>query len=125
VKPPETIVVDMGWIRDLNHAERAQFAKQAMDLGAHFEPRERENITGVFLNLTSVGLWLSVGAKEAQGVESVVPTDWTTPTDQFRDDLGTAVAFILRLTEDPTTFPAVRAGWSEVMDDLKRQMGAL
>ncbi len=30
--------------------------KQAMDLGAYFEPRERENITGVFLNLASVGL---------------------------------------------------------------------
>lgn len=66
-----------------------------------------------------------MGAQEAQGVESVVPTDWTTPSDQFRDDLGTAVAFILRLTEDPTTLPAVRAWWTDVMEDLKRQMAGL
>lgn len=111
----------MGWIRGLTTEERTQFY-QAADLGALFGPRERENITGVFLNMASLALYIGPHADDAGGASSVIPTEWTTPTDHFRDDLGTIVAFPLRLVDDPATFPAVARGWASVMDDLKRQM---
>jgi hypothetical protein len=119
---PDWIEVDMSWIRDLTDAERAQFSKQAMELGAHFEPRDRHNVTGVFLNLGTAAMVIGPQSPGTGPVHSLIPTEWTTPDDQFRDDLGTIVAFVLRLAEDPTTLPAVRAGWSKVMADQRLQM---
>jgi hypothetical protein len=119
---PDWIEVDMSWIRDLTDAERAQFSKQALDLGAHFEPRDRHNVTGVFLNLGTAAMVIGQQSLGTGPFHSSIPTESTTPDDQFRDDLGTIVAFVLRLAEDPTTLRAVATGWVSVMADLKRQM---
>jgi hypothetical protein len=119
---PNWIEVDMSWIRDLTDEERSQFAKQAMELGRQFEPRDRHNVTGVFLNLATVAMVIGPQTAGSGPVGSSIPTEWTTPSYQFRDDLGTIVAFVLRLAEDPTTLPAVRAGWTRVMGDLKAQI---
>ena len=119
---PDWIEVDMSWVRELGDSERAQFSKQALELGALFEGRDRHNVTGVFLNLGTAAMVIGPQGPGAGPVTSSIPTEWTTPKDQFRDDLGTIVAFVLQLAEDPATLQAVRAGWSKVMNDLKAQM---
>ena len=57
----------MGWIRGLTTEERTEFYQQATDLGALFGPRERENITGVFLNMASLALYIGPHADDAAG----------------------------------------------------------
>jgi hypothetical protein len=91
---PNWIEVDMPWMRELSDSERAQFHQQAMALGRHFQRRDRHNVTGVFLNLGTAAMVIGPRAPGVGPVKSSIPTEWTTPEDQFRDDLGTIVAFM-------------------------------
>jgi hypothetical protein len=49
---------------------------------------------------------------------TVVMKDETAPSDQYRDDLGTILAFLLPIADDPGTLPAVQSAWKKVIDDL-------
>ena len=76
---PDWIEVDMSWIRELGDPERAQFYKQAMELGAHFEHRDRHNVTGACLNLATVAMVIGPQSQGTGPVTSSIPTEWTTP----------------------------------------------
>ncbi len=115
------IVVDMTWVLGLTPEERKQFSEQALELVDLFEGRERENVTGVLMNLATVAM-VATRQEEDRSVGSVIPTEWTTPADHLRDDLGTIVAFVLQRIESEVTLPAVKIGWTKVVGELKRQM---
>jgi hypothetical protein len=109
---PDVIEIDTTWLYEPSDEERRQFHAQARSLGERFETRDRQNVSGVFFNLALSAIVITPlplqGGARARASGSVVPTEWTTPADQFRDDLGTIVAFLLPLLEDPGVLPGRR-----------------
>jgi len=112
------IEIDVEW-GDLTAFERGQMYEQARQIENRFAPRDRPNVAGVFGNLAVSALMFD--AETMLLSKSYVPKDVTAPDDQYRDDLGTIMAFVLMLEEDPWTLRGVRAAWTKVRHDLEAE----
>ncbi|MFN2483794.1 MAG: hypothetical protein ABR509_02495 [Candidatus Limnocylindria bacterium] len=103
----------------LSDLERGQFWEQARRLAGEFlERRDRETVGGIFFNL-AVSALVRVPTSD---LASVVPADVTAPPDHHRDDLGTAMAWMIALRDDDATLPGVKRAWDGVITSLKEEM---
>jgi hypothetical protein len=100
-------------LEELSDIERGQLYEQARKLGDIFlDDRMRQTIGGVFLNIAGAVLI------SGEPVTHVVPTDYTAPDDQHRDDIGTLMAWLIAMRDDPGTLRGVRAVWDKALTDL-------
>ena len=113
------VEIDVDWA-GLTAFERGQMYEQARQIENRFSPRDRSNVAGVFANL-AISALVHDARTDGRGAISVVPKDVTAPDDQYRDDLGTVMAFDLMLEGDPWTLPGVRAAWAKVRRDLEEE----
>ena len=113
------VEIEIDW-SGLRPIEYGQLYQQAMQLAHMFlDERERVLIGGVFQNLGTTALVLSLGDKlDPRRVRNVIPRDYTAPDDQQRDDIGVLMAWVMKLRDAAETLPGVHVAWQKVLDDL-------
>jgi hypothetical protein len=111
------ISVSLPW-GQLGELERGQLYEQARRLGQRYD--DRPNVSGVFFNIAVAALVVRLRVGDGEGrILNVVSKDPTAPDSHLRDDIGTAMAFIKTLHDDPGTLPGVKAAWAKVLEDLR------
>jgi hypothetical protein len=126
VQHPRVIITPVSF-NELSADDLVQLREQAAALLARFAGSDRLTEDLLFLLVKAAADEMESRAKDDTEWEhqllSVV--DWTAPPEQVKDDIGTLVAHILALTDDPDTRPAVRAVWYAFIAAVLRNRDAL
>jgi hypothetical protein len=96
-----------------------QFIRQANEVAAVYEERERSVVAGALSGLALVA-WLRAattieGKEWPAGISLHTPLDPTAPREHSRDDIGTLMARCMAMEDGPETRAAVRIVWRRIV----------